>query len=392
MCAAPSSARGLFALASVAAIASLLATDAPAAGMWQRVSAQEPGVFAQRLRDIGMPPAELGLLVAHHVDEQFAAREAELVPPAASVEAERAWWTPERRAARLDLHREKIELVRKILGRSPEPRPESDWVREQFPRLARDRQDQVRAITEDYDELLASLSTAGQGHVTLDDLGMEIFIEENRSQELAAYLTADQVIDYQLHHSRVGRKLRRHLECFEPTQAELRTCWQVLHEFGYADDYLQTGFKVEQDIPDGRTIPRTRVYQRDLPARLALLSQLADLWTPARFVHYHRATNEFYRSTFLLVRRLGRPQTATEKIFDSRIECSATEEEVQPYLGPADQMPVRNFGRFPALVGRHCELVRSLLGEKGYAEYYRRNASWIETLREGKPAVFKLDY
>ncbi len=382
--------RGVWRLAIVA-VAGVPAV-AGAAGLWARLYDPDPAVFVQHLRAAGMPGPEADLLIAHEVDRAYAVREKALEPPAATTEAQRDWWTPERRAAWLDLHRDKSRYLRQILGHAPDSGPKTDWIRETFPRLSPAQEDLVRAITADYDELLASERAAWQGHETRADLDTEIHLEENRSNELAEVLTPDEVADYEIRNSRLGRKLREDLTCFEPTQEELRTCLRVLHEVGHAADYLQTGIKIEVPVGGPFVGGPPRAYPRDLAARQALAAGLESLWSPERLEHFWRAYSSFYRTTFFIVRRLGLPDSVTDQIFDSRVAISATEAEVRPYNGPAASAPSRKFGRFPALAEQHCRLVRSLLGEKGYAEYLEQNRGWIDRMRRAEPVEFRQDF
>ncbi len=348
--------------------------------------------YAANLRNAGAPEQVIALLISGAVNEQFALREAKLLPSTLSAQALKEEFSPERRQALVQLHIEKHNVLRAALGFVPEETARKEWPSELLSRLEPRQRDEVRQIADDYNEMVVRVITESKGHLMAEDQEKIRYLETERSKDLGRYLTANDILDFELLETGYGKRFRSGLRLFEPTQEQLRTYLVVAKKYDY---HLAT-----EDANQARR----------RAALKAVNAELARTWDAETYARYRRAVSSQYQAIYKLVARLNLAAGVANEIYAS--EKTTTERGWELFASKANGMPINEdtFGTIvfevpqavfdannasrtaqtSALVDRHLKLVRDLIGDAGLAQYEAMSRSWIDSMQRG--GVVQMDY
>jgi hypothetical protein len=351
---------------------------ADAAGApWKAVYSADLPTYAANLRADGFPAEVIGLLVSQELNRRFADRERALQPTTLTVDGLRNFWSLERRAESRLLRVEKQMLARAVLETAPGTTAETDWVGKTLAALRSADRDAVRAIADDYEDLIQRIRDASRGFLTTEDRDAITYLEDERLRDLAAVLSPEQLVDFQIRDTAVGRIVLDDLSCFEPTPQELRDYYEQMVAHG--------GDRIALELESPGAM------YRQVVARRQVVAALAERWPPERHVRLRFALFQPYRKIYALAHRLGLTTTDANAVL-------AALRELMDGIAAIDarrQIPFDSSARQAEVIDlyeRQCAAVRAILGEDGFKEYHEvfsETFSWNEV---GQIGWLNLDF
>lgn len=370
---------------------------APAAGIWAQIYSSDLKTYAQNLRAAGLPKETITIIVSQELSERFRAREAALQPSTVTAKSLKEEFSPERREALVQLRIEKNQLIKDVLGTVPQERALHVWAPRVLERLTQAERDTVRAITDDYDAMIARVETSSHGFLLEEDREKIRFLESERANDLRKILTTDEVLDFELAETSFGRGSRYRLKLFEPTPEQLRT-------------YLSLAQKNDLAYGD-----RSGGSEQLGNARRGFEKDLAAAWDAETYARYRRTTSAHYIPLYYLVQRLKLDPQVAIQIYNSTRTTTETGaryfREATPWMRDArpriaglgstvyvhvtasaeqTRKSAEAESKIKAVVEEHCALARSLLGEVGYKEYLDFAKGWIGAMQAGN--MMTLDF
>jgi hypothetical protein len=389
--------RPLFTLAAFTLALSFSEAAESAGGkVWASLYSTDIPRYAANLRAAGCPEETVGLLISHEINLRFLEKEKALQPSLLSAKTLREEFSPERREALLKLGLEKNAMMRSVLGRVPQEVARFDWTPGELSHLTPQEQETVRMIMEDYNTMIARILVESRGHLIDEDRDKLRFLETEREADLGKFLNQDEMLDFELNVTVYGRSLRAGLVLFNPTQEQLRTCFTLGRKHGL--DY------------ESLALNPVRRSQ----AQAALNAELATLWDAETYARYRRGISGHYAHIVALVARLRLGISTAEEIFASQKQTTEYCYKTYRQRRPASAIPpppdpgmgqILNAGPITESSSAtikfshdeivlatqvHCDLVRSKLGDAGFAEYFELNRRWLEAMRAG--GAVQLDY
>lgn len=356
--------------AVAALLAPLSASEAPT-GLWAKIHSPDIATYAANLRAAGVPEATVGVLISQEINARFKDRERALEPSVRSLATLKEGWSAERREALLQLKRQKNDLLRATLGVVPNETARVESIPASLASATLQQREMVRLILEDYYAMTAKVHTESRGYLFDEDREKLNFLEGELNADLAKVLGPEKSLDYQIERDPSIRFLQQRLELFKPTLQEMREIYVARRS---------TGLDIEA---------RNRNSSRLTETQKAMLAEIKKRWSPERYAEYTRLASSLYQQTFHLVRRLNLPPDVADQIFESHklavekawAALQASRLGQQPGTDPiARTAPSRAvFDLAKQLAADHCALVKNLLGEAGYAEYYRQNP-WLDAM------------
>ena len=370
--------------------ASPLIGAAPSGGIWVQIYSTDLKVYAQNMHTAGLPKETVVVLISQEINERFRQRERALQPSTITAKSLKEEFSPERREALVQLRIERNQLTKEVLGSVPQEKVNYEWSPRVLDRLSPAERETVRAITDDYDAMIARVNTESRGFLLEEDREKIRFLEIERANDLRKVLSRDEVLDFELAETSFGRGTRNRLKLFEPTPDQLRT---YLHLAQKNDMAYGTRSSGSEQLGNVR-----RAFEKDLAAA----------WDAETYARYRRTTSAHFSPIHYLVKRLNLDPQIAIRIYEStRITTESGAryfQEGSPWM-TVERPRIAGFGsvfhnlvsvdserekagkiageKIKALVEEHCTLVRSLLGEAGYKEYFDFAKGWIEGMRRG---------
>lgn len=344
-------------------------------GIWAQIYSPDISTYADNLRAAGVPKATVGVIISHEINTLFRAREAALQPSLKSLQTLKEGWSAERREALIQLRREKNELLRSVLGAVPDETAKVDFSPESLAGATVEQREMARLIMEDYQAMTARVNRESRGFLLEEDREKIRYLDAAVDADLAQVLSPELAVDFHIERTGYLRALRGRLELFKPTAQEVRDLFTVRR---------RTGLDVEA---------RNMNSNRLMEIHRASLAELAKLWSPKRYAEYTRLASTTYQEAYHLARRRGLPSDVADRIFDSRKETYKKSWDFMQQSRAAQTKGTRPTSSTPPsspqndpvkdAIAEHISLVKQLLGEAGYEEYYGLNSSWIDLFSKG---------
>lgn len=330
--------------------------------------------FIARLRAGGMPPDLVRSLVYSRVQARYRDRINALTPPRPD-EYWRSWnqsgWTamtPEMRAQFRALSREVEAELRALLGDGPDSLSPSErrLFDQMAGRLPVAKVQQIEAIQRDYNDLAAQVRDRSRGLVLKADREQLRLLERERRNDLAAVLTPEELLEYDLRASQTADALRNRLAFFEPSEAEFRALGQLQLEF-------------DRQFPPG-DMSAEESDRRQAAAR-ELLGRIHASLTPERFADYQVTIDGMFPETRRFVGAYELAPSVANEIVALKQQTWRRIDELQGAGLTSEQ-------RHAALQAMEQEVesrLGGLLGPDLLPRYKRSGATWLNRLRPPPP-------
>lgn len=235
-----------------------------------------------------------------------------------------------------------------------------------FSFLPAEKQDALRRISQDYDEMMAKFSTGGV-QLPSDRERLKLLREE-RDRDIAALLSPAEFADYQMRTSSTAQNLRiRYGDAIE-TEADFKKLYALQKAF---DE------KYAFDPAAGRPSPDT-LRQRAEASR-QLQEEMRAALGDDKFAALRRASDHDLRTIDSLASRLNLPPQTTDRVISARDTYAAESQRINANttLTPQDRR-----AQLQALGNRAKTELTQTLGAEA-AEAYAQRSPWVSMLQNG---------
>ena len=349
-------------------------TQPVTAETWPSITTLSDADYLQRLKREGMSPAMIRMLLQARV----AARYADRLKALESTGKDEYWRRsfrfpnnnsglgPEARRERRALYREMGAEMKAIMGDDFElASPFERGRRERsFGNLPADKVAQIEAINADYQDLRASVSEQTQGVTLPEDRAQLRLLEQEQRADLAAVLTPEELLEYDLRNSGSAQALRMQLMFFDPTEKEYRALAQQRLAF---------------DRQFGGAHLSEEEQARKRAAEGTLLEQARTVLSPERFADYELVSSQDFRNTAMALSRFNYDQTVAREVFKLRRDITARAAAIEAQsLYSAEQRTAE----LAALYREASAALTTRLGNETYTAFERQGAgNWLRKLK-----------
>jgi hypothetical protein len=245
---------------------------------------------------------------------------------------------------------------------------ESEALERSYSFLPKDKQDQVRALAQHYDDLEQAIYIRTRGWLLDGDQEELRQIQRQRREQMASLLNTEEMEEYNLRFSETANSLRTLMTGFQPNEEEFRRIFRLQHTF-------DTQFEQAFDGADESAVSGL-VQARD-KAEEALMTEMRNLLGPQRYAEYERSQNSDYRTLLQLSERVEMPVETANRIFAMKQAAEQAKMQVEnnPRLSEEDR--ARNVAELARLTAR---AVQNSMGEDTYKIYQENGGQWVGDL------------
>ncbi len=351
------------AAAPVASVAKVTAAPGPKIDdqTWSELSTGDTANLATTLRTQGFPPDIVRAIIAAQIHESYAARRKAL----SSNQSSTPYWQTTQPdvtslAALRQLSKEEENELRAVLGRDPsDPLSRLNNNRD-LSYLPAQKASELQRIMDQFDEQRSDLYTSGSSVLNRDKITA---LEKAQLAAIAAALTPQELLEYNLRNSNTASALRDSLSAFKPTEAEFRAIYPLQAQFDerYSGDFF---------------IGATPDQQRDrTTAQKQLADQIKATLGPERAADYERTTDYNYMQTAKLIDRLELPPATADQLVAIQKEFNQRRMDVMRTNNSNRDQIVQ---QVTALQQEAIARVTPLLGGASHVEAYKSyGGSWL---------------
>jgi hypothetical protein len=357
-------------------------TPAQRTQLWTELQAADGPTLVARLRAAGFPPHLIRAIVSAHLEAKFESRMGELVGPL----RETPFWKNDPFNSGMNskfwedysqIYRERSKLTRELLG-SDLYAPDGDEAaaqRRQFGELSQAKVDMIQRINDDYAEMMSQVRAGMQGITLPEDREKLALLEKEKRADLAAFLTPQELEDYEMRSSPVMARLRSTLAVMNPTDDEARVLFRVQQK--YSDQINPTG---------GGTLPLDFMDTRRA-AQQQMFDELKGGLGPERYAQYLRAQNSEFQALNRIAQQESIPTDAAIRAFNLRDQFAAESTRIaaDPALSlEQERTALKNLGQTARV-----QLIGTLGQNAGAA--YAQTARWVGYIENGSAVTFGPD-
>lgn len=327
--------------------------------IWADLKPDDLPGLVERLRASGFPPHLVRAIVAAQLNQDleagYKARRGDSREYwKSSVERDR-----EAQKALVQLSRERQKQLEALLGINPEDEG-SDAM---LAYLSADKVKAVRQVNRDHSDRLSELFQASG---TVDSTKYRE-LRKQQHDALAAVLTPEELLEYDLRNSSTASSLRMRLAGFSPSESEFRAIYALQAQFDEQFSNLQPGMSQEQ-------------MRARMDAQKALTEQIKGVLSPDRAALYEKMSNTNYARASQLVARLELPPETTDRLFDLQKEYQ--QRRTQLMRGPSAARSMAQVKEQAAALQQEAVgKLTTLLGSPSAVEAYKQyGGSWVESM------------
>lgn len=222
----------------------------------------------------------------------------------------------------------------------------------------------VQALQEDYNELRVNLSLPGAG--PLDQERRRLLDQEQRA-DLAALLSPQELLEYDLRHSPTSHRLRLELGAAQPSEAEFRSLFTIYQAL---DQQFPINASSGQP-PDATLLAARRAAEE------RALEQVKLTLGPARAAELAQARDPQARQENQLVARLGLPLSAAAEVVAIKRELN---ERGGAFRRDQTLNDAQRQEQLRALVDVAERRLTATLGARGLSAYREYGGEWLRHL------------
>lgn len=342
---------------------------------WAELESADYKDYIARLRSFGVPEGVIRDIIIADVAKLYRPRLAAL----RTKPDETKFWkgnanlmnansTPAQRQQIAALQREQSELIRTLLGKNvyEEIAAANGYARDKDPfygSMTEEQRDRFQDLERRQSEMVSEIYTKAGNYVDRETQLEINAVKKKYRDEMAGFLSPEQIEQYQLRFSDVASNMRYQLSYFEPNEAEFRAVFKYKQALEEADTAIDPA-TLRQDPAE---------MQARLAKRRELETALADSLGPDRAKELKMAEDYSTRSLF----EAGLPKESVYKIagLKSDAESAANKVRMDRTLNP-DQ---RNEALAAIKAAVENELT-GVLGEKRSKAYAGSSGYWLRNL------------
>lgn len=272
------------------------------------------------------------------------------------------------------LDREQRQLIRDLLGvelrwELAKYSGEAEAIERNYSFLSQDKQAQVRAWSEHFDELEQDLYVRSRGWMLDEDLAALRQLQRQRREQLASMLTAEELEEYELRFSETSNNMRSQMAGFRPNEDEFRRIFRLQRTF---DELYDQPYEAADENTQA-----ARARARD-QAENALTTEIQQILGPQRFAEYQRAQDGDYRALLQLGARLQMPEEIANRVYNMKQAAERVKYQVETNPNLTDEQRLQTVA---ALARETARSVQSTMGEDTYKAYQQHGGQWLGNLQ-----------
>ncbi len=345
---------------------------------WQAIESTNYQTYIANLRTIGCPEETIRDIIIADVSKLYARRRAALT----EKEPYRFWrsgisqFSPETRRELQALEAEKRELVQELLGvdyrvelgRYMSTGLDTDARAYDF--LPEEKRTQLLAIEEKYRGQQEGLYSQVGGLLLPEDHAEWQRLEQQKQQELAALLSADEMHEYELRFSPTSEALRTGLDGFEPSEEEFRRIFSLQQV--YDEEFAKGLETVDAASPEAHALA-------EAAAQRALNEELRKTLGEERYSSYVRALDPDYQNLVQLTQRLDLPEQLAGRVYTMKQEAERQKQRVENNVLLTEEQRQNAL----AAIARETERsIATVMGERPFRTYRDSSGHWLDALSE----------
>ncbi len=353
-------------------------TNAPAETFgWQQVESPDYKTYIANLRALECPEETIRDIIVSDVNKLFA----EKMKALRGENFDYKYWKAqrpqnskeefERQKKYRALEKEKTALLKDLLGVDPnkEARKEMgsfDYWESMYGFLSEDKKEKARDLQERYQEMQQGIWQRNSGGSMDEDDQKEIDrLRKQQMAEMAAFMTPQELEQYELRASQTASQLRYDLDGFDPNAEEFRQIYRL--KKSREEDLAMNNYD-----PDDKAL-----NDRRQKAQTETDKQVKEFLGEDRYKEYERAKAWEYKELLRLTERQGLPKESAIAVYDMK---KAVEEQATKVRTDKSLTPEQRSEALKAMKIETEKAVAETLGETGFKKYRDRHGGWISNL------------
>ena len=349
---------------------------------WRMLESTNYATFIENLRGFGCPEETVRDIIITDVAKTFARRRGELRARKAPY---RFWQTADpmtglpgipadvQRELR-SLDREQYQLVRELLGVDYRTEVAKYLTDEEYAQqidsfLTAEKQEQVRGLTEKYDDLEQEVYWRSRGLMGPEDQEALKELQRQRRAELVTLLSPEELENYDLRHSETANNMRMQLAGFQPSEEEFRRLFSLQRSF---DESFS-----EAMLSGDPAAMRARAKAQQ-EAQLALAEEARKVLGPERFTQYQRVQDPDYRTLLQLGERFTLAEDVANRVYTMKQAAEYYRSQVSANPAFTDEQRQR---AVEAMARETERSIAGTLGNQAYGAYQQNGGQWLEEIR-----------
>ncbi|MBK7998267.1 MAG: hypothetical protein IPK15_05935 [Verrucomicrobia bacterium] len=347
---------------------------------WRALESTNYFVFIDNLRAFSCPEETIRDIIITDVAKLYGRRRSELrmqYPPP-------KFWEPfdplggsaepvELQQKIRALDREQRQLIRDLLGvdlrwELAKYSGEAESLERNYSFLSTDKQAQVRAWSEHFDELEQDLYVRSRGWMLDEDLATLRQLQRQRREQLASMLNPEELEEYELRFSDTANSMRSQMTGFRPNEDEFRRIFRLQRTF---DEQYDQAY----DADDNAQAARARSQEL---AQDKLSAEIQQVLGPQRFAEYQRAQDGDYRALLQLGARLQMPEDVANRVYNMKQAAERVKYQVESNPNLTDDQRLQSVA---ALARETARSVRITMGDDVYKTYQQHGGQWLGNLQ-----------
>jgi len=272
------------------------------------------------------------------------------------------------------LDREQRQLIRELLGvelrwELAKYSGEAESQERSFSFLSPDKQAQVRAMTEQFDDLEQDLYVKSRGWLLDQDMEELRQLQRQRREQLASLLSTDELEEYELRFSETSNNMRSQMSGFQPNEEEFRRIFRLQRTF---DQDFEQAFDMRDEAA------QEAKARRQEQAQGVLAGGIQKVLGPERFAEFERAQDGDYRALLQLGERLAMPVEVANRVYNMKQAAERVKYQVETNPNLTDE---QRAGIVAALARETERSVQTYMGNQAYKTYQDHGGQWLGTLQ-----------
>ncbi|HEY4952353.1 MAG TPA: hypothetical protein VII71_03100 [Verrucomicrobiae bacterium] len=361
-------------------------TAAPEDFQWSQFTAPDFGLYIMELRGFGTPEQKIRDIIFGAVEAIYRPKRGALRPPKKADNGKfwehrffynsQSQMTKTQREQMRALQKEEADLLKSVLGddvyqqMAKDSGAATDWQERLYGYIPKELREKVQDIDARMNDEKQDIYAEANGYIdqyTQADLHK---IEKKYHDQLAAILTPDQLLQWDLRHSDTANQLKNDLSAFDPNEDE----FQAIFKYKQAAEELNPLRDPDDDSPMPVSAA-DRQAQTDKQA--ALDADLAQSIGTNRVAEYKLEQDYSYRNLI----DSGVPKDSVFKLDEMKNEAQAAAQKIR------DDKTLGADDRAAALSAIRTETqnsINDLLGPKPAKSYSNNGGWWLNNIA---PAV-----
>lgn len=360
------------AAATVASSASATAPTGPTPHVWKPVGSEgDLHRLVEDLRAAGYPPSVTRAIVNQLLSDRFASRQ----PGANEPFWKQGANTPESVAARNALNKERQALFESLLGADARPSAMMDEATRsrRYGALGDDKIDAIARIERDYGEMNAEAWAKRRNNSmasTNTTMQIQQLMEEEKTAELSAVLTPDELAQYEMRTSRSARTVMNNLRNLDVSESEFTRLYAA-----------QTAFEAAN--PRSASMDATTFAQRRAD-QLILNEQAKSVLGDERFYSYLESADGNYANVAQALGKHAPANPATSyQVYQMQMELQS----VLSQMSRSGQMSSDSAAQARSTVQSYNQQLEQLIGPEAAAAYRKEGSGRVFSAFRSGPST-----